>query len=158
MATPGRNIATANPWKNFRRALTPSVGTCLSAASNRSVATCVPLGRLGKEMPSPADIGACGTPSVPLWLCVAATGTTMFSPTCIEVLRGRYFRDLDNWRFQPATLILPRSAQYAKRRGRIHFFLPSKTQKMAQIHGSRLPRFHHVHDPTSPTTMTTVPK
>jgi len=51
IATPGTNITTAKPWKNFLRAFKLSVGTCLSAASKRSVATFVifaPLGRFGK--------------------------------------------------------------------------------------------------------------
>ena len=45
IAIPGKNIKTASAWKNFRLAFTLSVGTCLSAASSRSVATAAPLGR-----------------------------------------------------------------------------------------------------------------
>ena len=48
---PGTNITTASAWKYLRRALTLSVGTFLSAASSRSVATLekwAPLGRSGR--------------------------------------------------------------------------------------------------------------
>src|ERR1700742_4336680 len=48
IAMPGTNMITASPWKNLRRAFKPKVGTCLSAASRRSVATCVPFGRFGR--------------------------------------------------------------------------------------------------------------
>jgi len=37
-------MTTASAWKNFRLAFSLSVGTCLSAASNKSVA---PFGRFG---------------------------------------------------------------------------------------------------------------
>lgn len=47
-AMPGKNMTTANAWKNLRLALTPRVGTCLSAASNNSVATCELLDKLGR--------------------------------------------------------------------------------------------------------------
>ena len=46
-ATPGRNITTASPWKNFLRALMLNVGTRLSAASSHSFATFA-LGKFGK--------------------------------------------------------------------------------------------------------------
>ena len=47
-ATPGRNITTARAWKNLRLAFRLNVGTCLSAASSRSVATFAPLANCGK--------------------------------------------------------------------------------------------------------------
>lgn len=43
-------MTTASAWKNLRRAFRLSVGTCLFAASNQSVATFdmfVPFGRFG---------------------------------------------------------------------------------------------------------------
>jgi len=51
IVTPGINMTTASPWKNFLLAFTLSVGTCLSAASSRSAATfatLTPLGRFGR--------------------------------------------------------------------------------------------------------------
>ena len=75
-AIPGMNMTTASAWKNLRRAFTLSVGTCLSAASSRSVATFekfAPLGRSGRlgrlgklgslrpSIPSPVPVGVAGT-------------------------------------------------------------------------------------------------
>ena len=42
------NITTASAWKNFRLALRLNVGTCLSAASSRSVATLAPFAKRGR--------------------------------------------------------------------------------------------------------------
>ena len=64
-ATPGMNMMTARPWKYFLRAFNPSVGTRLSAASKRSLATfetLEPFGRLGivmllKVFPMAAVVG-----------------------------------------------------------------------------------------------------
>jgi hypothetical protein len=135
-AMPGKNIATDNPWKNFRRAFNPSVGICLSAASSRSVATFEtpdPFGRLGmgmldkvgneptRELPellppesSPAELEA---------LKIAEVGLYKSSvPVWLRSLRRRL---LATCLPHPATLMHPRRPQYPRRTGRLHLLRPS---------------------------------
>lgn len=125
-------MTTARPWKNLRRAFNPSVGTCLSAASSKSVATvdiCVPFGKLGilgndvgKVIPSgPADVSAKGDtpfalPPSPDGVDVTVSVELLLEfPVGISItgvlFRGRNRRDLASCLFQPATLIIPSSAQ-----------------------------------------------
>lgn len=118
-ATPGMNITTASAWKNLRRAFKPRVGTCLSAASNKSVATfdtfAVPFvrfGRFGKfEKVIERDDGVVG--AVLSWSATVEGVSSVpdkfgFSPA---PFRGRYLRDRANCLFQPATLRQPNRAQ-----------------------------------------------
>jgi hypothetical protein len=162
-AMPGRNMTTANAWKNLRLALTPRVGTCLSAASNNSVATCELLDKLGRlaklgNVSPSALVGADGVAensTCGFWLEFAANGTITLS--CVPPLVFLCLYRLDNCRFHPATLMLPRRAQYARSMGRLHFLRPSRSQNIVHSHGFLRPRFHHVQEPISPTTMITVP-
>jgi hypothetical protein len=70
---------------------------------------------------------------------------------------GLFLLVLESCRLQPATLILPKSAQYANNTGRVHLFFPSRIQKITQSHGSRFLRHQRVQNPTIVPTMRTVP-
>lgn len=140
-AMPGTNIATANPWKNFRRALSPSVGICLSAASRRSVATFEtfdPFGKVGIEIldrfgnVSPVAEDGLGPAD---WLLLPETSALSDDALLSYAeerassppgwLRRRNRRVLESCLPQPATLMHPRRVQYNRSNGRLHFFFPS---------------------------------
>jgi len=157
-------MTTASPWKNFLRAFTLSVGTCLSAASNKSVATCAtltPLGRFGRF----GNV----TPKAFAEDCAAGLGLSLVCEvleSCetdaiiiysVVAVRGLSFLDLANCRFHPATLRHPSRPQYASSAGRCHFFFPSRIRCNTHNHGSRLPSSHRVHSPIRPEMMTTAP-
>jgi hypothetical protein len=105
MATPGRNMATASAWKNFRRAFRLRVGTCLSAASKNSVAawlTPLPLGNAGRvgkggnEMPRlVADAGGvfAALASVEGVTSTPVLDKSTFVSLAVAVGRGRYRRE-----------------------------------------------------------------
>lgn len=120
----------------MRLAFTLSVGNCLSAASNKSVATAVlfdkcgrlcRLGRLdrfGNEMPSDmtgSGVGVGGAlVSLPLIVFAFPLGrpasmegceVALESPAILSVARCLYLRDRASCLFQVATLMLPRTAQ-----------------------------------------------
>lgn len=136
IATAGRNISTASAWNDLRLAFTLSVGNCLSAASNKSVATAVlfdkcgrlctlgKLDRLGKLMPSDmtgSGVGVGGVlGSLPLMVfafalgrpaSLEACGVALESPAMLNVARCLYRRDRASCLFQVATLMLPRADQ-----------------------------------------------
>ena len=155
----GRNIATARAWKNFRLALRPRVGTCLSAASRKSVArrdTLAPFGKFGRLGKLSLRFGKLSPPTNdPLDSNdelggSSGTGTMPFSPVPVAAFRGRYRRDLASCRFHPATLMLPSKPQYANNNDRL---LPSNIQNTTHSQGSRLPRHHLDHIPISPPMM-----
>lgn len=182
-ATPGTNMATARTWKNFRRAFTLRVGTCLSAASRKSVATVAPLascgrfgrfGRLGKLRPRGPVESATGVGGAlgslpgpfPLCICVGAPWARLGSkpvvvaPVSLAMLPiglCLYLRERDSCLFHPATLTQPRAAQYARRAGLVHFVFPSNSQNIAHTHGSRLPKHQRVHIAMRPPTTRTAP-
>ena len=141
-------MTTTSPWKNLRRAFSPSVGTCLSAASSKSAATCdifAPLGRFipketaGVDMDSAADDVYSASAKVEEVALSAVTG-----------FRGRKRRDLASCRFHPATLTMHKRIQYKSKAGRLHFFLPSKIRKMTQSQGSRSPKHQRAQRPIRP--------
>lgn len=123
-AIPGTNMTTASAWKNFRRALTLSVGIRESAASIICVAT----------PPKPSVLP-----------CTFATGSRAPGTTYRRCRLAR-----DNCLDQPATDIAASAPQYEMRTGRVQRWGPSNNQQMTQTHGSLHERHHLAHVPTRP--------
>ena len=93
-------MATASAWKNFRLAFSRSVGTCLSAASNRSVATfgTAPFGRFGIGNDPNVIVSELALPVTPELLVLDMADSVVDPPespgVCVSaVLFVRYLRD-----------------------------------------------------------------
>lgn len=100
-ATPGTNMATASAWKNFRLAFSRSVGTCLSAASNRSVATfgTAPFGMFGIGNDPNVIVSVLALPVAPELPVLEVADSVVGPPESPAVgesvvLLVRYLRDL----------------------------------------------------------------
>ena len=144
-------MATTSPWKNLRRAFRPRVGTCLSAASSKSVATrdtSAPSGRFIPKETACVDIKLMDSVADEVYGASAKIEEAALS--AVAGFRGRKRRDLASCRFHPATLMMHKRSQYESKAGRLHLFSPSTIRKITQSQGSRLPKHQRAQRPIRP--------